>query len=201
MLVSFFPQLMNLEPAEALHLRKLLDGIRNGRWAEQVQAVRGLAPSGTAYSEAKRKLPSFTASGTFERRTPAGLLQHSGVMALELDNRQNPGVDLSAAKTLLAASPTTYACFVSSGGVGLCVLVRVPGENHAASFRNLKSYYNQVYGLVVDDLRDVSRLRFVSYDPALYLNEQAEAFEESSPDPMEPFRPTPMLDTTLPKSN
>ena len=201
MLVSLFPQLMNLEPAEALHLPELLAGIWNGRWAEQVLAVRGLDPNSRAYSEAKRKLPCFTPSGTFERRTLAGLRQHSGIVALDLDARQNPGVDLSATKTLLAADPTTYACFASSGGVGLCVLVRIPAENHTNSFHSLKVYYKQAYGLVVDDLRDVSRLRFVSYDLALYLNEQAATFEKSLPEPTEPPKATLVLDTTLPTSN
>ncbi len=96
MLVSFFPQLINPASSEAVQLPKLLAGIRDGRWAEQVLAVRGVDPNSKAYSEAKRKLPCFTASGTFERRTLAGLLQHSGIVALDLDAKQNPGVDMSA---------------------------------------------------------------------------------------------------------
>lgn len=196
MLVSFFPKLINPEPTKVLHLAELLAGIRDGRWAEQVLAVRALAPNSTAYSEAKRRLPCFTPSGTFERRTPAGLLQHSGIVGLDLDAKQNPGVDLAAAKVRLAADPTTYACFTSVGGEGLCVLVRIPTDNHADSFRSLKAYYKQAYGLVVDDLRDVGRLRFVSCDPALYLNEEAEAFAES-----EPLTPAPVLDTTPSTSN
>ncbi|MCI1187871.1 hypothetical protein MON38_10605 [Hymenobacter sp. DH14] len=181
---------MNPEPTAALHLAELLAGIRDGRWAEQVLAVRALSASSTAYSEAKRSLPCFTPSGTFERRTPAGLLQHSGIVGLDLDARQNPGVDLSAVKVLLAADPSTYACFASAGGEGLCALVRIPADNHASSFRSLKAYYHQAYGLVVDDLNDVSRLRFVSYDPALYLNEEAEL-----------LTPTPVQATTLSTSN
>lgn len=190
MLVSFFPKLINPASAEALHLPELLAGIRDGRWAEQVLAVRALSASSTAYSEAKRSLPCFTPSGIFERRTSAGLLQHSGIVGLDLDAKQNPGVDLAAAKVLLAAEPHTYACFASAGGEGLCVLVRIPADNHAGSFRSLKAHYHQAYGLVVDDLSDVSRLRFVSHDPTLYLNEKAEL-----------LTPGPVLDTTLSTSN
>ncbi len=78
------------------------------------------------------------------------------------------------------------------------MLVRIPAENHTDSFRSLKAYYKQVYGLVVDDLRDVSRLRFVSYDTALYLSEQAGTFEQSLP---QPLTSAPVLATTLPSPN
>lgn len=201
MLVSFFPKSMNPEPAEALHLPELLAGIRNGQWAEQVRAIRSLDSDGAAYRQVKKMLPSFTPSGTFIRRTLAGLLQHSGVLCLDIDAKTNAGVDLAAARRTVEADPTTYACFASAGGQGLCALVRIPADNHADSFRNLRAHYEQAHGLAVDTLSDVSRLRFVSYDPALYLNEQAGTFEESLPAPTELPTAAPVLATTLPTSN
>ena len=201
MLVSFFPKLMNPEPSEALHLLELLASIQEGRGAKQVLAARALAPNGMAYSQAKKILPSFRPSGTFERRTLAGRHQHSGIVALDLDASQNRGVPLAATKALLAADPTTYAYFTSVGGMGLCVLVRIPAENHKGSFRALSAYYQKAYGLNVDQAcGDMGRLRFVSYDSALYLNEQAAIFAESLPEHAKPLTATPVLDTILPTS-
>ncbi|OGX81993.1 hypothetical protein BEN47_05070 [Hymenobacter lapidarius] len=192
---------MNSEPTEALHLPGLLADIRDGHWAEQVLAVRALDPTSAAYREAKKKLPSFTASGRFQRRIPTGLLEHSGFLCLDIDAKMNAGVDLAAARRKVEADPATYACFASAGGVGLCALVRIPADNHAGCFRSLRAHYKQTHGLVVDNLIDVSRLRFVSYDPALYLNEQARAFAESLPEPTEPNTTVFAVATILPTLN
>jgi len=183
MLVSYFPNSLKTKSPEAQPLRDLLAGIQDGRWAEQVQAVRALDPACADYASEKRRLPSFTASGTFRQRNVAGLLQHSTFICLDIDAKANPGVDLAAARQKVEADFYTYACFASAGGLGWASVIPVPGDDHKGNFRALAAYYQQAYGLSVDkSCSDVSRLRFVSYDPALYLNEQAASFKKSLPE-------------------
>ncbi|WP_151086818.1 BT4734/BF3469 family protein [Hymenobacter baengnokdamensis] len=184
MLVSFYPKSMNPEASQALQLPGVLAGIRDGRWREQVLAVRGLDPAGKAYSAAKKALPGFTVSGTFTGRKAEQMAAHSGFLCLDIDAKLNAGIDLAAARRAVEADSYTYACFTSAGGLGWAVVVRVPGQDHKGSFRALAAYYLTTYGLTVDPAcKDASRLRFVSYDPGLYLNEQAATFEETLPDP------------------
>jgi hypothetical protein len=155
----------------------ILGGIKNGWWKSEVLATRAL--TGKAYVLAKRRLPCFTASGTFATRRDADLLTHSGLVALDIDTKVNAGIDLIAVRARIEADPHTYACFTSVGGRGLCVLVPIPADSHHDAFRAAAIYYQHTYGVAVDPVcLGVSQQRFVSCDPALYLNEGAATFEE-----------------------
>lgn len=179
MLVSFYPKSLKPSVSEAQELPTLLDGIRTGQWAQAVQEVRATPADSPARSKAKKALPAFSASGTFNTRCEEGLLTHSGVLALDLDSKQNPGWDVNQVRAQLVGDSYTYALFTSVGGEGLCWLVLVPpsAATHAESFRALEAYARDTYGLAVDSLPDVSRLRFVSCDPELYHHKQANVFE------------------------
>lgn len=184
MMVSLFPHIKATTGAANVELESVLDAIRAGRWAREVAAVRR-ATTAPERRQLKAALPYFTASGTFAERKDAGLLQHSGIVALDLDGKQNPNWDMGHAKAALARDPYTYAVFVSAGGEGLCVLVRIPGDDHVGSFRSLAIYFAAQHGLFVDSLPDVSRPRYVSDDADLFLNPDAERWEdvEAAPAP------------------
>jgi hypothetical protein len=176
MQVSFYPTITDTAGTH-VPLADVLLGIRDGTWQAVTAAVRA-APTKAAQRAAKRRVPYFTASGTFAPRSAAGLQQHSGLLALDLDADQNPGLDLAALRPRLEQDPHTYACFSSVGGRGLCVLVPVPAEahHHQACFRAVEAYYRQTFGVVLDSLPDVARARFVSHDPHLYHNAQAQTW-------------------------
>jgi hypothetical protein len=187
MMVSLFPIITAKTGGQHLALAEVLAGIRSGQWAAQVEAVRQQPAGSEAYAEAKRHLPYFTPSGTFEPRAVAGLRQHSGFMSLDLDAKPNPDTDWNAVRAAIEADEHTYACFLSTGGVGLCVLVPVPTTHHLGSFRALEVYYAENFGVKIDQsCKDVSRARFVSYDPSLFLNEAADTFAEI----LEPTKPS-----------
>jgi hypothetical protein len=185
MLVSFYSHSLDTATDQSLELADVLAGIKAGRWRTEVEAVRAQPPGSKAYAEAKRALPNFTASGTFTARKDAALLAHSGLLCLDIDAKDaNAAVDFEAARRAIEADSYTYACFVSAGGRGMCVLVPIPADDHKGSFRALAMYYQQEHKLAVDEAcKNVSRIRFVSYDPALYLNEQAATFQETMPGP------------------
>ncbi|MFN9292922.1 MAG: PriCT-2 domain-containing protein, partial [Planctomyces sp.] len=72
-----------------------------------------------------------------------------------------------------------YAAFVSISGNGLCLLIRIDGTRHADAFEGLASYLYESYQLIVDQSgKNISRARFISYDPDLYLNEKAQMFKK-----------------------
>ncbi|GAB3637271.1 hypothetical protein GCM10027422_28610 [Hymenobacter arcticus] len=180
MLVSFYPHSLKPKASQALELAEVLAGIRDGRWSAEVEAVRAAAADSKAYAAAKKVLPGFTVSGTFAHRKAEHLAQHSGFLCLDIDAKANPGADLVAARQAVEADSYTYACFMSVGGAGWAAVVPIPPNDHKSSFRALAAYYLSAYGLVVDpSCKDASRLRFISYDPALYLNEAAATFEET----------------------
>jgi hypothetical protein len=187
MLVSFYSTITSTTGEEAV-LEQVLEGIRAGTWAAATAAVRQ-APTKAAQRAAKRRVPCCTVSGVFGTRSVAGLRQHSGLVALDLDADQNPGLDLPALRPRLEADAHTLACFTSVGGHGLCVLVPIDGARHVASFRALQQYYAATFGVQLDSLPDVSRARFVSHDPALYYQPAARQF--ALPAEAQPAAPAP----------
>ncbi|WP_232341592.1 BT4734/BF3469 family protein [Hymenobacter ginkgonis] len=184
MLVSFYPDSVTTA-GQTLELPEVLAGIRDGRWRTAVEAARAALGDKAAYARAKRRLPGFTTSGTFSAREDGKLLHHSGLLCLDIDAKDaNAGVDLVAARRAIETDSYAYAVGTSTGGVGFFVLVPIPAEDHKGSFRALAAYFQAEYGVAVDpSCSNVSRLRFVSYDPALCLNEQAATFEETLPEP------------------
>jgi hypothetical protein len=184
-MVSLFPKITATTGGQQLPLTQVLAGIADGRWRAEVEAVRALGYGTPAYDSAKRSIPYFTPSGSFpETRAIAGLSQHSGFIGIDLDAKENPGTDWHVVRAAIAADEHTYALFTSVGGLGLFALVPVPTTHHAGSVRALLRYYREQFGVQPDEsCKDVSRPRYVSYDPALYLNEAAETFAEIIDEP------------------
>jgi hypothetical protein len=191
--VSYFPYLHDADTQHPISVASFLADIKGGqRWQKELGRVWA-ATGKTERAEAKKSLPCVTISGTFHRRAKDALVEHSGLVALDIDAKLNPGLEVATDRARVEADSYTYACFISASGGGLCVLVRIPPTHHEDSFRALERYYKEELGLTVDSLPDVCRLRFVSYDPALYVNEEAEVFAEllSPPVPVAPPTPRP----------
>jgi hypothetical protein len=188
-IVTLFPRIISTTGGENVPVSHILEGICNGFWQNLVESVR-TAKTGEGTQGLKKNCPNFTTSGTFSVRKETGLVQHSGLVALDIDLKSNLGLDAVAVKDRLKADPYVYACFISIGGEGLCVLVRIPTENHAASFRSLLRHYQEQYELKLDDLADVSRTRFISYDPAIYVNPDSEVWEVVEPESAKIYAPT-----------
>jgi hypothetical protein len=174
--VSFYPSLWQPKVSQDKDVLALLEDIKAGRWCQEVAAAR--AALGTPeYNACKQALPGYTASGTFHRRANDALVQHSGLLCLDVDAKENGGVDLAAVRRQVEDDTYSFAVFSSVGGVGLAVLVRIAPDNHLGSYHALAAYYKQRFGLVVDaSCKDVSRFRFVSHDPELFLNEASALF-------------------------
>jgi predicted P-loop ATPase len=105
----------------------------------------------------------------------ANLIQHSGLICIDFDAVD----DVARLKSELAKDPYTFAALLSVSGNGLAALVKIEPERHLDAFNGLKQYYFKNYGQLIDQsCKNVSRLRFLSYDPLLYVNEQSKTFKE-----------------------
>jgi len=85
--VFIFKNATDTQPKEVL-LASILDDIRSGVYATQVNRLRSLRRANSeAYDRAKKKLPAVTLSGTCsDRKTP---LVHSGLIQIDVDARQS----------------------------------------------------------------------------------------------------------------
>jgi hypothetical protein len=172
--ITLFPNAY-AKTGQAYQLDTFLENIRIGIWQDAVLAVRTCTDE-TAQKKLKEKLPAVTISGLFEGgKADSHLKQHSHLIAIDLDAVS----DMAKVKEQLAVDPYTHAVFVSCRGQGLCIVVRIEGKKHALAFDGLAQYYFQTYGLIVDPSgRNVSRLRFVSYDPDLWQSDESQVFRQ-----------------------
>ena len=153
----------------------VLAAIKNGHWSNQVAQVRqSLAAGGKDAANAQKKLlPAVMYSGVFARRSANKLKTASGLLCLDLDGL-NGGLELMRGS--VNTDPHTVASFVSPSGTGLKVIVRVPADprQHKNAFVCAQNYYRDKFKVEIDRAcSDISRLCFVSHDPALFSNEHA----------------------------
>lgn len=152
-------------PDGVMTVEDFLNSVKYGKWQDQIERIRQVADK-EARNKLKRNIPAVTMSGTFRERNEAGLIQHSGLIAVDIDNWTD--------RIPLLADPYTFALFASASGGGICVLVRVNPERHKDSFRWLQHHYFVTYGISVDPApSNVASMRYVSYDPDLYIADRS----------------------------
>lgn len=150
---------------EVMTMFDFFSAVKYGQWKDQVIAIRGIEDKNNR-DRAKKNLPSVTISGTFRERNGEKLIEHSGFLAVDIDKFNN--------KTELIADPYTHALFYSASGRGIVSVVKVNPEKHKESYAWLSNYYFTTYGIVVDEMpKNVASLRFVSYDPEIFINEKS----------------------------
>ena len=176
--VSGFKNAKNVNPVGDFFIDDILAGIKDGKFRGKVEWLRSIKDK-NAYAEAKTNLPSVTFSGIFSQRNKKSLIKHSGLVCLDIDNLE----DVEAAKATIKKDSFVYAMFVSVSGKGLAIIVRIEPdqEKHFSAFQKLKDYFLMMYGIEVDNsCSDISRLRFLSYDPDMHLNTKAKVFKVSA---------------------
>lgn len=162
------------KPTEVVDLAEVVGHIRSDRYAESIRSLRALPPE--AQKLFKQDLDYYTFSGTFTpTRLAKNLYKHSGLICLDFDDLG----DVETARMQFESDPYCLVCFVSPSGTGLKWICAVAQpERHTEAFADLGQYMFQTYGYRLDASgADVSRACFVSYDPAIYVNEQAEPYQ------------------------
>ena len=181
--VSVFRNAKATDPVDDVALTVILDRIRTGAYRAEVDQVLDAAPE--LQQEVKaRVLSAFTPSGRFGRRSREGLLEHSGVVVLDIDDK----TDAEGKKAELARDPHVLAAFRSPrGGVKVLVpVVVIDGET--GELRNpetagehkavMASAFGHFTHMDPDPSgTDVARLCYFSFDPDPYVNEGAVPLE------------------------
>jgi len=161
---------MQDDPA-ALKTSTLASLLLTDVWRDRVEAVRSETDPDRQRrlkSELPVFLPSVAAGSTLR---PQNFL-HSGFVALDLDAKDNPGVEgFDNLKNEVGAVPYVAYCGRSCRGRGWLLIVPISTpERHRETYRALLSDF-QAIGLKLDPSGvNINRLRFASYDPDPYVN-------------------------------
>lgn len=174
--VSFFKHIYETKNGKTVSIDQVLHQIQYGEWQIDVGIIRSAATK-QIKDEAKKKLPYITPCGVFDERKNAGISKHSGLISIDIDKIDSSEMD--DIRSQLYADEYTFAGFVSASGNGLCLLVKIDPKKHEDAFEGLQQYYFTKYQIIIDPAcKDLSRARFVSYDPNLFHNPSSLKFKE-----------------------
>ena len=188
MLISHYKNIHDSQDTD-IELESFLEGVQTGKWQDIVFDVRN-APTKEIKDLKKKTAPLVTISGSFSARKDDALRKHSNFIAIDIDNLD----DASETKKRLADDSYIYAAFLSIGGNGLCLIVKIDGTRHLDAFNGIAAYLYNEYQLIVDQSgKNVSRARFVSYDPFMLLNKKSATFKKYLPKKKEQKHPKVMV--------
>ena len=181
MLISSYKNVLDKQDID-IEIDTFLEGVQLGKWQDIALEVRN-APTKDIKDAIKKRAPIVTPSGSFSERKVDGLRKHSNFIAIDIDNLD----DAQATKGRIGADPYIYSAFISISGQGLCLIVKIDGTRHLDAFNGIAAYLYNEYQLIVDQSgKDISRARFVSYDPFLILNKKSATFKKYLPKKKEP---------------
>jgi len=158
-------------------LMGVVHSIKYGDHEELVVKLRNIDDKKTRQEFKAKHFPAFTWCGTFKGgHEKSNLNEYNQIVGLDYDNVQ----DIGALKKSLSSIETSHVVFVSPGGEGLKVLVKVNSDAsfHDKAFEIVNNYYKEITGMESDNsVKDISRLCYVSWDIDLYLNENSKVFD------------------------
>ena len=166
--ISIFDNAISSKQSQ-LTLNDYFSGIVSGTWQDQVLGYR----SGKCD---KKNIKAVTVSGLFSGRKDSDLSEHSGLLVIDIDDKdqERPVSDI---RDQLKEIPEIFAIHSSLGGKGLAVYFRINKSKHFESFEAITKMLINDYGVIPDmHCGNIGRLRFVSYDPDLHLNYGATAW-------------------------
>lgn len=175
--VTIFKSIKDTDTPFFRDIRQILLRIKDGSETtkELVKKIR-LEKRKPERQELKKELPAICFSGTFNKRTDASLIQHSGFICLDFDGYEKQK-DLLHDKENLTKNKYVFSVFISPSGNGLKVIVKIPAdaENHAHYFNSLEKYFNSTY--FDKTSKNISRVCYESYDPLLHINENSSVWD------------------------
>jgi hypothetical protein len=175
--VTIFKNIRDTDTPFFRDVRVILDRIKVGAGAtkELIKKIR-LEKSKPERQELKKQLPAICFSGTFNKRTDASMMTHSGLICLDFDGYVKQK-ELLQDKESLSKNKYVFSVFISPSGNGLKILVKIPadGENHTNYFKSLERYFNSPY--FDKTSKNLSRVCYESYDPLIHVNENSSIWD------------------------
>jgi len=171
-MISLFEKVKEKDaiPKQNISESEFFEGVKNGRWQDSVLNYR-------IGKLEKTNLMALTPSGVFKVRNAKGLLEHSGLICIDVDAKdQVCNLDIEQLK-----EDDYIHCLHDSvsGNGGYAIYIRIDGNKHLEAFLGIEEYLFINYSIVIDKAcKDVSRLRFVSFDPHLFINEKSKVFKK-----------------------
>jgi hypothetical protein len=170
-MITAFKNIWAKEP-NYITIEHALKRVKEGKSKGLVDEIRNTLDKEKA-GELKKNLPCICFSGKFGAdRKDEQIIAHSGFIVLDFDNVY----DLRDKQTEIISNKYVYACWVSPSGNGLKALVKIAdGLKHREHFQALQEVFPEIDKSGINP----SRVCYESYDPDIYINQDAEVFNST----------------------
>ena len=173
--ISVFPHIKDTHNPTHIGLFTVLERIKTGGdKKELIEHIRTL--EGDEYKKAKRELPLICFGGTFGSRSKDGIINGSGIMPLDFD--EGTEGELNELRKTLETKQYTIATFSSPRSRGrFKALIRIPVTSSDEEFKKYFAALKKEYKTIDPSGKDISRAAFFTYDPNIYINENATVWD------------------------
>lgn len=163
---------MYVKVKKDISIENYIGFIECGANQDLVLKARALKQSGDedGYKKLKNTSKVVTGSAVLNEgdKGEKNIKSLNGLIVIDIDHQINE--DLKNDKY-------TYIMHRSFGGDGLCIFVRINPDKFEDSFNGLAQYYYENYNVVIDQAcKNKNRLRYLSYDPDIFVNEKASKY-------------------------
>lgn len=128
----------------------------------------------------KENLQCCTISAIFDSyRLLHRIKKRTGLIAIDIDKDKNPGLDVEKAKRDSIMLPYVALSMLSCRGEGMWCLIPYNVENNFRETWNALREDFLELGYVIDNCKDETRLRYVSWDDNILLNQNVEVYNKT----------------------
>ena len=180
-LVSYFKDCKSTVPIDKVNIWFWLLEEPDYNCIRIIKAIREISDK-VVIDMFKKELPCATFSGTFSKRNTKNLLGHSGLICIDIDGKDNPEItNMNQLKKQLSKLPyVLYAGLSVSGNGVFCLIPIAHTDKHLAHFLAIEDEFKAM-GINIDpSCKDITRLRFRSYDPHPVVNLDAVVYEKTT---------------------
>jgi DNA-binding transcriptional regulator YiaG len=157
--IAVYDTIRHVKSGKQLNLREVVDGIRNT--SERINTSKEDLP-----------VTYFSVIKFDGRKKNENVIGHTGLIIIDIDKKDNPGIDFLQLKRDLITDKYTCVCFNSPNG-GIKVVVNtniISGGHHEAFFESIKEYFLTHYTITKIDPSgcNVARACYLPYDSDCY---------------------------------
>ena len=148
--------------------------ILKGKYQDMVLTARAVKNDLEKYKSLKSKMPCVTGSAIMNQgaKVASNIFEMNGLICLDIDDE----VDINMIQRI-NSDDYTFISHRSFGGDGLCVFIKINPNKFIESFHELAQYYWDKFNLAIDQsCKNKNRLRYLSYDPYLFKNDNSKKF-------------------------
>lgn len=177
-MLSFYPSLKSSE-GKNISIENYIGFVQHGANQDLVLSARALKQKGDleGYKKLKNTSKVVTGSCTIssgKSKTEGNIESLNNLIVIDIDEDQ-----VNEEKRLaIQGDKYTYIMHESFGGNGnYCVFIKIDSDRFLDSFHGISEYYFKMFNLTIDaSCKNKNRLRFLSYDPDIYVNEKSNKF-------------------------